>query len=154
MLHYILIFTIVWNKLFWEICDKIDTMQPTFYAGCYLNYPMQCLPKRVSPAALVHHDVIKLKHFPLYWPFVRRNHQSPVNSPHKGQWRGALVCYLICAWIIGWVNNREAIDCETPLRSLCRHCNEITLYDHQYSYPNITISSWYDSKSHQINMQL
>ena len=31
-----------------------------------------------------------------------------VNFPHKGQWRGALVFYLICAWINGWVNNREA----------------------------------------------
>ena len=32
---------------------------------------------------------------------------SPVNSPHKGQWRGALMFSLICAWINGWVNNRE-----------------------------------------------
>ena len=37
-----------------------------------------------------------------------RIHRSPVNSPHKGQWRGALLFYLICAWINGWVNNREA----------------------------------------------
>ena len=32
-----------------------------------------------------HNDVIKWKYFPLYWPFVRGIHQSPVNSPHKGQ---------------------------------------------------------------------
>ena len=31
-------------------------------------------------------------------------------SPHKGQWRGALVFSLFCAWINGWVNNREAGD--------------------------------------------
>ena len=30
--------------------------------------------------------------------------------PHKGQWRGALVFSLICAWINGWVNNCEAGD--------------------------------------------
>ena len=36
--------------------------------------------------------------------------QSPVNSPHKGQWRGALMFYLICAWINGWVNSLEAGD--------------------------------------------
>ena len=36
--------------------------------------------------------------------------RSPVNSPHKGQWRGALMFSLICAWINGWVNNREAGD--------------------------------------------
>ena len=37
---------------------------------------------------LIHDDVIKWKHFPRYWPFVRGIHRSPVNSQHKGQWRG------------------------------------------------------------------
>ena len=45
---------------------------------------------------------------------------SPVNPPppphtHKGQWRGALMLSLICTWIHGWVNNREA-------GVLSRHC--------------------------------
>ena len=57
-----------------------------------------------------HDDVIKWKHFPRYWPFVRRNHRSPVNSPHKGQWRGAFIFSLICARLNLWVNNREAGD--------------------------------------------
>ena len=50
------------------------------------------------------------KHFPRYWPFVRGIHRSPVNSPHKGQWRGALMFSLINVWINGWVNNGEAGD--------------------------------------------
>ena len=50
------------------------------------------------------------KHFPRYWPFVRGIHRSPVNSPHKGQWRRALTFSLICAWINGWINNGEAGD--------------------------------------------
>ena len=58
----------------------------------------------------LHDDVIKWKHFPRYWPFVRGIHRSPVNSTHKGQWRGALMFTLICARINGWVNNREAGD--------------------------------------------
>ena len=29
---------------------------------------------------------------------------------NKGQWRGALMFSLICVWINGWVNNREAGD--------------------------------------------
>ena len=53
-----------------------------------------------------HDDVIKWKHLPRYWPFVRGIHRSPVNSPHKGQWHRALMFSLICAWINGWVNNR------------------------------------------------
>ena len=57
-----------------------------------------------------HDDVIKWKHFPRYWPFVRGIHRSPVNSPHKGQWRGALMFSLIYARIKGWVNNGEAGD--------------------------------------------
>ena len=36
--------------------------------------------------------------------------RSPVNSPYKGQWRGALMFSLICARINGWVNNGEAGD--------------------------------------------
>ena len=38
------------------------------------------------------------------------NSPVPVNSPHKGQWRGALMFSLICVWINGWVNNGEAGD--------------------------------------------
>ena len=57
-----------------------------------------------------HDDVIKWKHFPRCWPLVRRIHRSPVNSPHKGQWREALMFSLIRVWINGWVNNREAGD--------------------------------------------
>ena len=64
-----------------------------------------------------HDDVIKWKHFPCYWPFVWGIHQSLVNSPHKGQWRGALMLSLIYAWTSCWVNNRYACD----LRCHCTH---------------------------------
>ena len=57
-----------------------------------------------------HDDVIKWKHFPRYWPFVRGIRRSPVNSSQKGQWRGALMFSLICVWINGWVNNGETGD--------------------------------------------
>ena len=57
-----------------------------------------------------HDDVIKWKHFPRNWQFVRGIHRSPVNSPHKGQWRGALMFSLTCVRINDWVNNREAGD--------------------------------------------
>ena len=43
---------------------------------------------------------------PLWGEFPR----SPVTSPHKGQWRGALMFSLICTWINRFVNNREAGD--------------------------------------------
>ena len=56
-------------------------------------------------------------------PFVRGIRRSPVNSPHKSQWRGALMFSLICAWTNSWVNNREAGD----LRHHCAHYNVIVM---------------------------
>ena len=44
------------------------------------------------------------------WPFLRGIHRWPVDSPHKGQWRWALMFSLICAWTNGWANNPDAGD--------------------------------------------
>ena len=71
----------------------------------YLWFILYEYLKRVH---LWHDDVIKWKLFPRCWPLVRGIHRSPVNSPHKGQWRGALMYPFICAWINGWVNNHGA----------------------------------------------
>ena len=82
----------------WHWCDcvKVGNIITTIYP----------LPLWVNS---VHDDVIKWKHFPRYWPFVREFHRSPVNSTHKGQWLGALMCSFICVLINGWANNREEI---------------------------------------------
>ena len=75
-------------------------------------------------SSISHDDVIKWKHFSRYWPFVRGTRRSPVNSPHKGQWGGALLFSLVCTWINGWVNNREAGD----LRRHRAHCDVIVMF--------------------------
>ena len=75
----------------------------------------------------MHDDVIKWKQFPRCWPCVRIIHRSPVNSHHKGQWRGAYdVFFHLCLnkrlskqWWGRWF--------ETPSRSLWRHCNGLRL---------------------------
>ena len=36
------------------------------------------------------------------------NSPAAGNSPHKGQWRGALVFSWIWAWTSGWANNRDS----------------------------------------------
>ena len=79
-----------------------------------------------------HDDVIKWKHFPRYWPFVRGIHRSPVNSPHKGQWRGALMFSLIWVWINGWIYNHEAGD----LRRYRAH------YDVTVMVRTLLVQSW------------
>ena len=92
------------------ILYHIDGRRYLIYTSWYAEFRLSC---RVE--TMPHNDVFKWKHFPRYCPFVRGIHRSPVNSPHKGQWRGALMLALICARIDGWVNNREAGD-------LKRHC--------------------------------
>ena len=62
-----------------------------------------------------HDDIIKWKHIPRCWPFVREIRRPPGKSPHKGQWLGALMFSLIFAWINDWVKNHWA-------GNLRRHC--------------------------------
>ena len=80
-----------------------------YWINYYINSVSMGMMSYVHPD-VNHDDVIKWKHFPRNWPFVREIHRSPVNFPHKGQWRGALMFSLIYAWINDWVNNREAGD--------------------------------------------
>ena len=63
-----------------------------------------------------HDDVIKWKHFPRYWAFVRGIHRWPVNSPHKDRWRGALMFKRLSNHLWGWWF-------ETSSCSLWLHCN-------------------------------
>ena len=89
----------------------------------------------------IHNDVIKWKHFPRYWPFVRGIHRSPGISPHKRQW--ALMFSLNSAWINGWVNNREAGD----LRRHRAHCDVIVTIWIRISNPGQVILRWSYRKS-------
>ena len=60
----------------------------------------------------IHDDVIKWKHFPRYWPFVRGIYPRTTASDAE------LWCFLWSApWLNGWVNNRAAGD----LRRQCAH---------------------------------
>ena len=54
-----------------------------------------------------------------------------MNSPHKGQWRGASI-FLCCVWINRWINNREAGD-------LTRYRAH---YDVTVMWPRIPITKW------------
>ena len=77
---------------------------PCFHSDVGLSDP--CLWKKplMSNESWWRHQ---MKTFSALLAFVWGIHRSPVNSPHKDQWRGALMFSLICAWINGWVNNRE-----------------------------------------------
>ena len=89
--------------------------------------PSICLPDHWHP---IHDDIIKWKYFPCYWPFVQGIHRPPVNSLYKGQWRGAVMFSLICAWADGWVNNRNAGD----LRCHHVHCDFTIMQDNNIQH--------------------
>ena len=82
----------------------------------YIHTCNRCIQVPFSPLPQVrwelslHDDAIKWKHFPRCRPFVRGIHWSPMISPHKDQWRGALMLSLICAWTNGSANNRGVGD--------------------------------------------
>ena len=66
------------------------------------------------------------------------------NSPHKGQWRGALVFSLICVRINSWVNNREAGD----LRCHRAHYDVNAMFTDTGSF-NTKMSFWYRNSHHK-----
>ena len=85
--------------------------------------------------ALNHDDVIKWKHLPRYWPFVRGIHQSRW-IPHTKASDAELWWFLWSAVRInGWVNKREAGD----LRRHHGHYDVIVM-----AVENNFDSRWYD----------
>ena len=133
-------------ELFPYICspvyDRLTIL--TFMSPLVTNYFISNIsykggdPKVSYVSWVYHDDIIKWKHFPRFWPFVRRIHRSPVNSSHKGHWRGALMLSLICVWINTRVNNREAGD----LRCHRAHYNVTAMsyasLGHEQRYWNVT----------------
>ena len=119
------------SHLSFPMCFSLSTMYIGNYIYIYRQKSYNCTQNiayvlfqlyfawQSTPAT--YDDVIKWKHFPHYWPFVWGINRSQVNSPLKGQWRRAFMFSLICAWINGWVNSREAGD----LRHHCSHYDVI-----------------------------
>ena len=68
-------------------------------------------------------------------------HRSPVNSPHNGQWRGAVMFSLICVWTNSWVNNHEPGD----LRRYHAHYDVIVIWCYPAMHICIDILSCYPS---------
>ena len=119
-----------------------------FHAPCLLYRRDQVVHSKADIRPLTW-DVIKWRHFPCYWPFVRGIHRSPLNSPQKGQRRGDLMFYLICAWINGWVNNREAVDLrhhrahyEVVAMELNKRCHGILLSPIETVFYVLHLSFW------------
>ena len=119
MMCFHLITLIIVNKLFcvthFWLCMHPSPLKWTLSKGHVYNSNRYChiiisFPEwfqLYSSCFLIiqHDDVIKWNNFPRYCPFVRGTHWSLVNSPHKDQWRGALMFSLIYA------SNHQPHDC-------------------------------------------
>ena len=99
----------LFNKLF-MLKKRGKHQRPVLLSVCRRNAP-------------VHGDVIKWKHFPRYWPFVRGIHRSPLNSPHKVQWRGAFDVFFDLRLNKRLNKQSQGWWFETPSFPLWRHCN-------------------------------
>ena len=104
-------------------------------AGLILLGPFEfiiqlCITQTQWLPGLHHDEVIRWKHFPRNRPFERGIHRSRVNSPHKGQWPGALMFSLICAWITAWRLSKQSWGWwfETLSSPLWRYSNVIIEY--------------------------
>ena len=88
-------------------------------------------------------------------PFVRGIHRSPVSSPHKSQWRGALVFSLISALTKRLSKQSWGWWFETPSRSIWRHCNVI---NPRYQWclaptvPSRSVSIWFNTSKVQLSL--
>ena len=72
-----------WCQHWWQSCHHADSQCST----C-------CLLAMFIPE-MQHDDVIKWKTFSMLLALCEGNHWSPVDSPHEGQWCGALMFSLI-----------------------------------------------------------
>ena len=89
-------------------CKKINLKMPStklrrfcrgrimLFIGSFTRLITQLTNQQISHSVYSNYQVHswwrhQMETFPCYWPFVRGIHQSPVDFPHIGQWRGALI---------------------------------------------------------------
>ena len=110
-----------------------DMIQDVAYCTCPYHLSQSShlntlpLPKSTVISQLFHDDVIKWRHFPRYWSFVRG------------------MFSLICVWINDWVNDREAGD----LRRYRAHYDVIVMfaiYGTQMNGNPVTLLNWRQRK--------
>ena len=99
----------------------------------------------IIPTVHINHDgVIKWNNFRATGALCA----GMANSPHKGQWRGALMFFVICTWTNenNRVNNRDAGD----LRRHGTHYDVLVMVLQHMTYLLFNVSAW----AHQIGITL
>ena len=112
----------LWHTVSWLFCFAVDSCRLILLSIVSFRAPAMA-QRQFYDRPSVHNDVIKWKHFPRYWTFVRGHRWISLTKASDAE----LWCFsLICAWISAWVNNREAGD-------LGRHCAHYVVIVLQWS---------------------
>ena len=91
--------------------NQRDLIPPKRHAAPYCwQYPCHshCIAEYVY--SWWRHQMETFSTFSALLAFVRGIDRWPVDSPHRGHWRWALMFSLIWAWTNGWANDQDAGD--------------------------------------------
>ena len=91
----------------------------------YYNEFYFSLHNNVQRIHIKYDDVMKWKHFPRHWPFVRGIHRSPVNSPHKRPVTRSFDVFFDLGLNKRLSKQSRRWLFKTPSCSLWRHCNDM-----------------------------
>ena len=114
MQHYV-----KWTRMCY--ISRVTIIPPMYYINRYHTSWIWTVK-----ALLPHDNVIKWKHFPRYWPCVRGIHRSPMESPHKGQWRFDVFFDLRLNKRLSKHSRRRWF--EMPSGLLWHHCNDREIF--------------------------
>ena len=95
-----------WNPTLWKARSHVSCLFNAMTADGLVSQGARASAAMVLTGITWWHH--QMETFSALLALCAGNSPVPVNSPHKGQWRGALMFSLICAWINDWVNNYEA----------------------------------------------
>ena len=109
----------IFTRLFWRAGETLVKQPPRrLLLGPVSSFPIVVI--------VFHDDVIKWKHFPRHWPFVRGIHRWPVDSLRKTS-DAELWCFLSSAPEQTFEQTIETTAIWDPLHPLWRHCKALVV---------------------------
>ena len=127
------------NQSNWQLNIFVEDLCDSFVSSCDWSDQRPLLLTEMNFRAWIgnsthpkqqHDNVIKWKHFLRYWPFSRRIHRSPVNSPHKRPLTRSFDVFFDLRLKKRLSKRSWRWWFEMQSRPLWRHCNECVIFLH------------------------
>ena len=118
-----------WQIITWKMLPKHYSIDQLSYGkwstriALWTNYPMENVSHASLPWPIIHVDVVRWKHFPRYWPFVRGINWSSVeiHSQRPETWSFDVFFDLLLNKLLSKQSRRRSF--EMPSCPLWRHCD-------------------------------